>query len=47
MVTVYTYSPDHTGTLVLHSARHFAEQATAELWANVMRNAGYTAEIYA
>jgi hypothetical protein len=47
MVTVYTYRPDHTGTLVLHSARHFALPTTAELWATMMRNAGYTAETYA
>jgi hypothetical protein len=43
---VYTYRPDHTGTLVLHSVRQFMEDSTAELWADMMRNAGYIAELY-
>jgi hypothetical protein len=45
-VTVYTYRPDHTGTLVLHSVRMFKLEATAEAWATMMHNAGYIVETY-
>jgi hypothetical protein len=45
-MTVYTYRPDHVGTLVLHSVRTFKVDATAEAWADMMRNAGYIAETY-
>lgn len=45
--TVYIYRPDHAGTLVLHSVRTFTNPGTAELWADMMRNAGYIAEVYA